>query len=83
MENNIFLKNYIGRKSVEYIDIGQQKLQMLKNFYIFNLKNFVFTLVPLRIAQQSINSFISLMLPIIDIKIVAKQLLRPVNLKEA
>ena len=48
---------------------------MLKNSPILSLKIFFFALALLRVAKQSINSFISLGLAIIDIEMVVGQLL--------
>ena len=56
---------------------------MLKNSRILSLKNFVLTLALLKLVKQSINSFISLVLVIINTKIVAKQLLGLVDLTRA
>ena len=55
---------------------------MLKDFHILSLKNFFFALAPLRVARQSISSSISLALAIIDVEIVARQLLGPADLAE-
>ena len=53
---------------------------MLKDSRILSLKNFLLALASLRVAEQSINSSISLPLAIIDAKIVARQLLGPADL---
>ena len=58
-------------------------MQTLKNFYILSLKNFFLALALLRVAGQSISSFISLALAIIDAEIVAGQLLGLVDLAGA
>ena len=56
---------------------------MLKNSYIFSLKNFLLTLTLLRIVEQSISSFISLALIIINMEIVVGLLLSSLDLGEA
>ena len=45
--------------------------------------NFLLTLASLKVAEQSISSSIRLVLVIIDIKIVARQLLGLIDLAEA
>ena len=55
---------------------------MLKNSRIVSLKNFILALAPLRVAEQSISSLISLVLAIIDMEIVAGQLLGLADLAE-
>ena len=56
---------------------------MLKNSCIFSLKDFLLVFVLLRVAEQSISSFISRALAIIDTKIVLRWLLGPANLAKA
>ena len=56
---------------------------MLKNSCILSLKNFFLALAPLRVAGQSINSSISLVLAIIDAEMVAGELLGPADLAQA
>ena len=56
---------------------------MLKNSRIISLKNFLLTLAPLRVVGQSISSSIGLALAIIDVEMVARQLLGPANLARA
>ena len=56
---------------------------MLKNSRILSLKNFLLALAPLKVAEQSISSSISLALAIIDVEIVAEHLLSPADLAEA
>ena len=53
---------------------------MLKDSCIFSLKNFLLTLALMRVARQNISSSISLTLAIIDVEIVAGQLLGQVDL---
>ena len=56
---------------------------MLKDSRILSLKNFLLTLALLRVAGQSISSFISPALAIIDTEMVAEQLLGLADLAEA
>ena len=69
----------MSKKSAKCISIDKQGLQSVKNSCIFNLKNFLLTLTLLKIVKQSISSFISLILLIINAKIVAKHSLGPIN----
>ena len=56
---------------------------MLKESYILSSKNFLLTLAPLGVVEQTISSSISLALAIIDVKMVARQLLGLVNVARA
>ena len=53
---------------------------MLKNSCILGPKNFFLILTLLRVAGLSVSSSISLTLAIIDVEIVAEQLLGPTDL---
>lgn len=65
------------------IGIYQQKLETIKDFYIFSLKHFFLILALPKIAKQNINNFMSLVLIIIVEKIVAEQLFDLLNLVKA
>ena len=82
-EYNMFQECYIAGKSTRRIGFVQQKLQTLKNFCIFSLKNFFLALTLLRVARQSINSLISHFVAMIDSKMVARQLFGPAGLAGA
>ena len=56
---------------------------MLKDSSILSSKNFFLILALLKVVRQSISSFISLTLAIIDTEIVAEQLLDPTDLARA
>ena len=73
----------MSRRDTRRMGISQQRLQTLKNFCIFSLKNFLLALALLRVVKQSISSFMSFALATIDAKIVAGQLLDLVDLTGA
>ena len=82
-DNDVLQGRYVSRKSARYVDISQQRLQMLKDFCILSLKNFFLILAPLRVVEQSISGSINLALAIINVEMVARQLLGLANLVEA
>ena len=79
-DNNVLQGCYMSIRSARYVSISQRALKIFKDFCIFNLKNFLLTLPPLRVEEQSFSSFIGLILAIVNTKMVARQLLGPMDL---
>lgn len=74
LANNIICQEYyLSRRRTRYAHISQQGPQIRKESYIFSLKSFFFFFALLRVARQSISSFIYLVLVITNMKIVTEE----------
>ena len=82
-DNDILQGYSMSRKSTSRVSVSWQRLQTLNDSCILSLKNFLLALASLRVTEQSISSSISLVLAIIDAKIVAEQLFGLGNLAGA
>ena len=55
----------------------------MQNLDVLYLKSFFLLSTPLRVLRQGIGSFVSFALTIVDLEVVAKELLGPTNLFRA
>ena len=59
---------------------GQQGLKMVQDFDVFNAKCFFLFCILLRVSRRGISSSVGLVLAIIDLEVVARELLGPADL---